>query len=366
MLLSVIVCSYKMNREIPRTLLSLTPWFQRVDPACYEVLLIQNSDESLHVSGIDDIAPNFRSVTPSRILPSPCFAINETVRQHAAGNLVLIIIDGARISSPGVVRTSLEISQNLWGPKVVGYAPAYHLGWALQSQSAQHGYDQTTEDAMLKRIGWSNSKGYDLFQVSAQAASMRNCFTLPAESNCYLLSKEFFLEIGGYDEGFLTPGGGLCNLEFFQRSVGLSDRVICMFQEGSFHQIHGGASTNAIDKTLQNQREQSDLNRLGIRLDQEEFTRDNLCKLRFYSTAENPKFKEIWKAGYVKSQFRKKRNFYLSLNPGGNSEVIDSVKTSELSLFTKRVPTKMRVAAKKLLVRVGLRRVVDKIIELKL
>ena len=51
--------------------------------------------------------------------------------------------------------------------------------------------------------------------------------------------------MNGLDENFKSAGGGLSSLDFFKRAVeevGLGIGVL--LNSGSFHQLHGGASTS--------------------------------------------------------------------------------------------------------------------------
>ena len=53
-------------------------------------------------------------------------------------------------------------------------------------------------------------------------------------------------ELGGYDERFVTPGGGLVNQDAYRRACALPDcQLVVLLGEGTFHQVHGGVATNA-------------------------------------------------------------------------------------------------------------------------
>lgn len=307
MRLSVVVCSYNMERELPRTILSLSPWLQRVAPSEYEILVVQNGGRRVNSELLVSIAPNIRDVQPSKLYTSPCFAINEAVLKHARAEFVLIVIDGARIHTPGVIRSCLD-SANTVGLSGIAYAPAYHLGWIKQSISQVEGYNQRLEDAALRDVNWTRD-GYQLSRISSPAASFRGLFSLPAEANSLLVSKQLYGEVGGFDEGFSTPGGGLCNLDLFGRLCDASSTILCFFREGSFHQIHGGASTNAIDKTNQNKLEQQDLINLGKSIDVNVYTLKNHEKLKFYGIA-NDTFKQNFDRH---ANTREKKAYYNSL-----------------------------------------------------
>jgi hypothetical protein len=52
-------------------------------------------------------------------------------------------------------------------------------------------------------------------------------------------------QLGGVDEAFSLPGGGLVNHDLFRRACELKGtRLVVLLGEGTFHQIHGGAATS--------------------------------------------------------------------------------------------------------------------------
>ena len=65
------------------------------------------------------------------------------------------------------------------------------------------------------------------------------------ESSSLFLTRELWRELGGLDERFALPGGGLVNHDLYRRACALDDvQLVVMLGEGTFHQIHGGASTS--------------------------------------------------------------------------------------------------------------------------
>ena len=55
-------------------------------------------------------------------------------------------------------------------------------------------------------------------------------------------------QLGGFDESFSVAGGGYANLDFYERLGSSPDvTVTTIIGEGSFHQVHGGTTTNVID-----------------------------------------------------------------------------------------------------------------------
>jgi len=122
---------------------------------------------------------------------------------------------------------------------------AHHLGHELQQSAVAAGYDEDAEEELLAGVDWS-ADGYRLFDVSVPAASSRGWFTPPAESNALFLPRELWDELGGYDEDFSSPGGGLVNLDTFERACRLPHvEVVLLLGESTFHQVHGGVSTNS-------------------------------------------------------------------------------------------------------------------------
>jgi hypothetical protein len=245
--LSFIVIGYNMARELPRTIRSLSPAMQRdIDPGDYEVILIDNG--STQIFDEDEL----RRLLPGLVVhrfknatSSPVRAINFGLTL-ARSNLVGVCIDGARIASPGLLSKALAASR-LHERPVIGTV-AFHLGPEVQTESVKRGYDQAVEDELLAGSGWEED-GYRLFTISTLAhSSGGGWFELPAESNAFFLRAEHWRALGGWDEGFVTPGGGLVNLDTWARvCADRTGEVIMLLGEATFHQIHGGIATNNLN-----------------------------------------------------------------------------------------------------------------------
>lgn len=243
--LSIVVVVYDMKREAPRTLRSLAPGYQQhmsVDD--YEVVVVDNgSPEPLGADLVTAISPNFRYVYLEDESASPVGAINRGV-EVSCGAMVGIWIDGARIASPGVLRRVTEVRKVCKNPVVATLG--FHLGPKPQQISTTEGYDEVTEDRLLESVEWQHH-GYRLFDISVLAGSAKHGFFVapPAESNALFLERAHFDALGGYESRFTSRGGGLANLDFFKRAVEFHDsRLIVLLGEGTFHQVHGGISTN--------------------------------------------------------------------------------------------------------------------------
>src|SRR5687768_10622275 len=137
--LSVVVVAHAMERELPRTLRSLLPPYQQgVDAGDHEVIVVDNGSpqpvtatlpsallEQVRVHRIDDA------------LPSPAGAANAGI-SLATGALVGLVVDGARVASPGLLGAA-RLAARL-DPRAVVTAPAWHLGPTLHHDAATAGF----------------------------------------------------------------------------------------------------------------------------------------------------------------------------------------------------------------------------------
>ena len=109
----------------------------------------------------------------------------------------------------------------------------------------ESGYDRAREDALLVSIDWPND-GYRLFEIgSMDESSVDGWFKPIAETNALFLRREFWEALGGLDERFDAPGGGLLNLDTYNRAIESPDaQLVVLLGEATFHQLHGGTNTN--------------------------------------------------------------------------------------------------------------------------
>ena len=246
--MSIVVATYRMQREAPRTVLSLLPPLQRhVDDLDYEIVVIDNgTPEPLDLGDIAATAPRsvrLVHVAPDRASASPASCINTAVTEHSTGELLMICIDGARMASSHLVRRTIDVLHR--HPRAFTFVGGRHIGPRPQMQSVKDGYDQATEDKLLDSVAWKSDLD-ELYPISVWAgAHDRRNHLLQNESNAFAMNRATWECIGGYDEGFSRPGGGLCNLEIFSRYVtrgrGLN---VLLYGEATFHQVHSGAATS--------------------------------------------------------------------------------------------------------------------------
>ncbi len=241
--LTIVINFHNMQREAKRTLFTLTSSYQEVSADLYDVIVIDNSStQTLSSDFIQSFGSNFFYIYYNSKHPSPVEAINYTI-DNIKSEFVMCIIDGARMLSPGILKNSLEAWKLSEHPFV--YTLGMHIGDDIQNITMQNGYNQESEDKLLKTIEWQTD-GYKLFDISSLAASSKDgYFSKINESNCFSLKKDDFFKVGGFNKEFKSSGGGLVNLDFFNKINQLeSIEPTLLLGEATFHQFHGGVATN--------------------------------------------------------------------------------------------------------------------------
>jgi cephalosporin hydroxylase/predicted O-methyltransferase YrrM len=243
--LSVVVVFYDMRRESTRTLHSLSRSYQRdVDGIDYEVIVVDNGsapDERLTEDEVLSYGPEFHFIDMGAdASPSPTAALNRGIAA-ARGQAIAVMIDGAHVLTPGVISLGLA-ALDAFEPAVVA-VQQWYLGPGQQGDALHAGYDQATEDRLLTRIRWPED-GYRLFEIGHFIGD-RDWFDSYVESNFLLAPRSLFEQIGGFDDSFSMPAAGYANLDIYERMVFSPDvRAASLLGEASFHQTHGGTTTN--------------------------------------------------------------------------------------------------------------------------
>lgn len=245
--ISFVVITYNMQREAERTLTSLTKEYQEgVEGLNYEVIVVDNgSSEPLEKDTVEALGENFRYYYLEDASESPAHAINFGAKK-AAGEFLAIMIDGAHILSPGVLYyASRAIAQYEEPIIAVQY---WYLGPGPQNITTMNGYNQDVEDELIKSVDWPNN-GYGLYSISEKISKNNSWLEALFESNCLFVRKRLFDAIGGADENFDYPGGGFLNADIYKEAAEFGGvQVVTILGEGSFHQVHGGTTTNTPPK----------------------------------------------------------------------------------------------------------------------
>lgn len=241
--LSVVVVAHDMARELPRTIETLSPRHQiGIEADDYEVIVVDNgSSPAIDPARFADFGGRLVVERIDPAPPSPARAANVGLAR-ASGELVGLIVDGARMASPGLLAAA-RLGARLDDRSVVSTL-GWHLGPVRHMQAAEAGWDQATEDELLAGIDWRR-EGYRLFEVSVLNGSSAWGFFEPiAESSALFMGRDLWQELRGLDEAFAMPGGGLVNHDLYLRACTLPGaRLVTLLGEGTFHQYHGGAAT---------------------------------------------------------------------------------------------------------------------------
>jgi cephalosporin hydroxylase len=243
--LSVVVVFYNMRREARRTLHSLSRAYQEgLERTSYEVIVAENGsddDQKLGRVFVEDFGPEFRYLDlGDDASESPVGALNRGIAASRGRNLALMI-DGAHVLTPGVLRFGLQ-GLATYAPAIVA-TQQWYVGPGQQGAAMDNGYDQAYEDRLFRRIQWPGN-GYRLFEVG-HFVGERDWLDGVWESNCMFVSRAQLEQVGGFEERFSMPGGGYANLELYERLGSSPDVTVCsIIGEGSFHQVHGGTTTN--------------------------------------------------------------------------------------------------------------------------
>jgi cephalosporin hydroxylase len=256
--LSVVMVVHNMRREAPRSLRSLTRRYQQgLDGRRYEVIVVENGsdpDQRLGSELVESFGGPFHySDMGEDATPSPVGALNRGL-DESKGRAVALMVDGAHVLTPGVLHHGLT-GLEAYEPAIVA-TQAWYVGPGQQGDVMRAGYDQAVEDALFDQIGWPTD-GYRLFDIGHFTGD-RDWFDGVWESNCLFAPRSLLEQVGGLDETFAMPGGGFCNLDLYERLASTPElRVVTILGEGSFHQLHGGTTTNQADPLERRERVRS-------------------------------------------------------------------------------------------------------------
>jgi hypothetical protein len=246
-IVSFVLIVYDMPAQAQNTVRSLLPDYQRDSRLQdYEVIIVENeSANTMSRDFLDGLPPNFSYHLRKESRPTPIYALEYGIEQ-AKGDNICVMIDGARLLTPGVVKNTI-LGHRL-STRAVVTVPGYHLGFELQQIAVGSGYDVEREQALMGSISWPDN-GYRLFEISCFSGSSKHGFYLAhSESNCISMPRELWKELGGYDLRFDIRGGGLVNLDLYKRACeypGITH--VFLHGEGTFHQFHGGSTTGGED-----------------------------------------------------------------------------------------------------------------------
>ena len=240
---SFVMIVYNMPAQAQNTVRSLFSDYQLgVSPQDYEVIIVENESKNpMCQDFVEKLPDNFHYYLRREDRPTPIYAV-EFGASKAGGDNICLMIDGARLLTPGVVR-NIVLGHRMYRNAIVT-VPGYHLGSELQQEAVGNGYSIEQEREMMSAIAWP-AQGYRLFDIACFSGSCsRGIFMPNSESNCLSIPREIWARLDGCEPQFDLRGGGLVNLDLYKRaceSPGVTH--IVLHGEGTFHQYHGGVTT---------------------------------------------------------------------------------------------------------------------------
>ena len=186
------------------------------------------------------------STSASESSPSPANALNRGL-ELARGRAVAVMIDGAHVLTPGVLHFGM-LGLSTYAPAVVS-TQQWYVGPGEQNEAVSKGYDEGLRGPALRArsSGPSTATSSSTSGTSSVAATGSTGSGRATASSCRA-------RCSTRSERWTTtstlPGGGFANLDFFERMT-TSPRIklVTILGEGSFHQVHGGTTTNAPEST---------------------------------------------------------------------------------------------------------------------
>ena len=251
--LSVVVVFYNMRREAARTLHSLSRAYQQgIDDLDYEVIVVENGsadDEQLGEEFVRSFGPEFRyldlgdggdAVAGARAQPR--------ARASRAGDVDRA--DDRRRARAHAGRAALRHgrARDLRAGDRRD-AAVVRRARASRATRMDDRLRPGVRGPAVRRRSTGRSDGYRLFEIGHFIGD-RDWLDGVWESNCMFVPRKLLEQVGGFDESFSMPGGGYANLDSTSGSARRPDvTVVTILGEGSFHQVHGGTTTNQPDPT---------------------------------------------------------------------------------------------------------------------
>jgi glycosyltransferase involved in cell wall biosynthesis len=216
-LTSIVIPTFRHGEQLRDVLYSLTVAQEGVSKDEYEIIVINDEPEDMIVfdaaKAIFDDGYNIRyirnPVEEQHGIKNAGRSGNIGARMYAKGDLLILMVDSARIVTPRALRRSIDTFNDI-GPDVCTTVLPYHIGKYYFDKSF------TVEDCrnLMNKIEWWKDP-YKLKNYCADTYISRTGRI--NESTFHGITKENFLKVGGWNEAF--TGWGLHNIDLWRRCV---------------------------------------------------------------------------------------------------------------------------------------------------
>tara|TARA_Y100000589_G_scaffold236148_1_gene223578 strand:- start:4623 stop:5432 length:810 start_codon:yes stop_codon:yes gene_type:complete len=240
--LSIIIGSYELTHQISNTVTSIFSALSHCELSA-EIIIADNSKNLKAIDNLDINLFNVDVIDFSQLNIAIHASMNLAV-QRASGHYLCLMIDGARLWSPNILR---DVDQCLSQRSVV-HVPNYQLGSDYQMYGNHSDTSFKHEHELLQNCGWpflNTPQLIDSSFLEPHAGIGPTVF----ESNCLFLSREIWDEINGYDLQFKRKDGGFASADLLTRLIEHDCKLMILPDAGTFHQFHYGTTTSSPDQT---------------------------------------------------------------------------------------------------------------------
>lgn len=260
--ISVIMPTHNHAWEINFTLFSLTKQ-TGISPDEYEIIVINTNPEDEFTQdaakAFNKRFGNIRFINVfderAKSIKNATFGENLGARQYACGDILVLVVDSARIPTPGVLRKTRDAFER-FGNEIVTTTTPYHF----YKHSSTPGFSVEECREKFLNTRWKQ----DIRHLFDYAADTNISISGIHNESTYLgVSKEHFLEIGGQNE-FFTEWSAY-NLDLWRRltrdkpkdnlqipgkvndhwgKIGIGLEIHVLKDEADFHLHHSLADAN--------------------------------------------------------------------------------------------------------------------------
>jgi len=253
---SVVIPTYRHAWELDQVMYSILVKGKGVSFHEYEVIIINDDPDDVATKSVAERynrrGGNVRYVevydSKQSGITNATRAGNIGARTYARGDLLIMVVDSARIVTPLAVRKTRDEFEK-FGPNITTTMHPYHIGRHYTDQS----WTKEQCRALMEEIKWKRDP-YRLMRVRADTYISKTGNIV--ESTFQGIMKDHFLSINGWNEGFASWGP--YNLDLWRRctrpepaggvqkvgvpgqwgKIGLGLRPINIDGEATFHIKH--------------------------------------------------------------------------------------------------------------------------------